>query len=62
MKQKYVRLSNTVVVDMSYDPWNEFHPSLAAEFIEAPEYVDYFFRLTDGKWVNPKAPPIEEEF
>lgn len=62
MKKKYVRIVNKYVVDVSYDPWNEFYSTIAAEFVEAPEYVSYGF-IFDGKdWVNPKAPPIEEEF
>jgi len=61
MKQKYGRLVKNQVVDISYDPWNEFYETIAAEFIKIPEYVSYGFIKDGDKWIDPKK-PIEEEF
>jgi hypothetical protein len=52
--KNFARIINDVAVDVSSDPENSFHPSIAKDFVEVPDNVRHGWRLADGKW---KAPP-----
>ena len=55
---KYARIKNNRVVDIATDPNSQFHPVLAAEFVEVPEKVGRGWSLgEDGSWT---APPERE--
>lgn len=55
---KYVYLTNNVVTDQSQvDPSNIFAPSYASQFIEAPDNVTFQWKLQNGEWIAPPAPP-----
>lgn len=58
----YARVLDNYAVDVSTDPWNHFHESLAKDFEEVPDFVRPMFVRVNGQWIDPKAPPIEEEF
>ncbi|WP_067101822.1 hypothetical protein [Marinomonas atlantica] len=60
----YGRIKNGVVVDIAVDPNTQFHPILAAEFIEIPNEVQagWTFNGTDyAPTVVPDPEPIEPE-
>ncbi len=52
----YARIINNVAVDVSLDPGHQFHPSIAAEFVEVPSDVSNGWRLSpDSKtWSAPE--------
>ena len=52
----YARIISDVAVDVSNDPTNQFHPSIAAEFVSVPDYVAPQWRLVDDEWQAPPAP------
>ena len=52
----FARVINDVAVDVSNDPTNQFHPSIAAEFVSVPDYVAPQWRLVDDEWQAPPAP------
>jgi hypothetical protein len=37
---KYARIKNSKAVDIATNPAEQFHPDLAAEFVEVPDEVD----------------------
>ncbi|MBD3877431.1 hypothetical protein IEG05_19690 [Pseudomonas kunmingensis] len=49
----FARIINSVAVDVSSAPAKQFHPSIAAEFVEVPATVVPGSRLVDGEWVAP---------
>ena len=49
----YARVINGTAADVSTDPKNCFHPSIAAEFVEVPAKVAHGWVLADGKWTAP---------
>lgn len=49
----YARVLDNVAVDVSTDPTNSFHPTIAVEFIVVPDEVTHGWILTDGKWHAP---------
>lgn len=53
----YTRIIGGVAVDVSTDPAAQFHPQIAAEFVEVPDEVTHGWRLEDDEWTAP--PPIE---
>ncbi|MFT2112176.1 hypothetical protein [Marinomonas sp. 2405UD68-3] len=55
---KYGRIKNGVVVDIATDPKNQFHPILAAEFVEIPDDVGAGYTF-DG--TNYTAPEFDED-
>ena len=57
---KYGRLKNNMVVDISKNPTIEFHPEIAAEFIEIPDAVAVGF-VFDGTNYNAPEPPTEHD-
>ena len=57
----FARILNNVAVDVSTDPTNSFHPSLAADFIEVPDDVVVGSkRDAEGVW-TPPTPPTPPE-
>lgn len=51
------RIINNVAVDVSPDPENQFHPSIAAEFVPVPDTVGPgWVKGADGKWSAPVTP------
>ena len=49
----YARIIDNVAVDVSADPSNEFHPSIAAEFVEVPDTVQPGWVNNNGVWEAP---------
>lgn len=56
----YARIINSVAVDVSTDPANQFHPTIAAEFTQVPDDVVRGSKLENGNWVHP-APEVVPE-
>ena len=54
----YARIISGTAVDVSTDPQNSFHPTIAADFVEVPDFVDSGWHLISGEWQAP--PPIVE--
>lgn len=53
----FARIINDTAVDVSTDPTNSFHPSIAAEFVEVPDdVVRGSSRNVAGEWVHPIPP------
>ena len=52
----FARVINNTAVDVSTDPTNHFHPSVAAEFVSVPDYVAPQWRMVDDEWQAPLAP------
>ncbi|WP_067096771.1 hypothetical protein [Marinomonas atlantica] len=60
----YGRIKNGVVVDVSTDPNTQFHPILAAEFVEIPDKVKAGWTFDGTEYAPPVVPdpePIEPE-
>lgn len=58
---KYARIINERAVDIATDPASQFHPDLAAEFVEVPDEVQRgWIRAEDGTWSAPPAPAAPE--
>lgn len=53
----YARIINDVAVDVSNNPAEQFHPSIAAEFQPVPDEVRQGWRLVDGVWHAPEPQP-----
>lgn len=53
----YARVVDNVAVDVSTDPQNQFHPTLAEQFVEVPDNVKRGWVLKKGTWAAPPAPP-----
>lgn len=53
----FARIINDVAVDVSSNPAEQFHPSIATEFVEVPATVQPGWRLVDREWVAPE--PVE---
>ncbi|KFE50254.1 hypothetical protein [Pseudomonas syringae] len=49
----YARIIDGVAVDVSTDPTNSFHPTIAAQFIKVPDKVSHGWRLVEGTWSAP---------
>lgn len=56
---KYGRLINSVVVDIATDPNKQFHPTLAAEFVEIPDHVKTGWTFDGTEYAPPVAPDPE---
>lgn len=58
----YARIINDVAVDVSTDPAEQFHPSIASEFQPVPDEVRQGWRLVDGQWqaTDPQPGPKPE--
>ena len=56
----YARVIDGVAVDVSTDPTNSFHPTIAVEFIVVPDEVTRGWILTDGKWHTPTEEVVVE--
>ena len=60
----FARIIDNVAVDVSTDPENSFHPTIAAQFVPVPDNVaPGWVKGSDGKWsapapVEPPAPVI----
>lgn len=52
----FARIIDAVAVDVSTDPTNSFHPTIAADFVEVPHEVRHGWRLADGVWTPPPEP------
>ena len=52
----FARVIDSTAVDVSTDPTNHFHPSIAAEFVSVPDYVAPQWRMVDDEWQAPPAP------
>jgi hypothetical protein len=58
---KYARIINSTAVDIATDPASQFHPILAAEFVEVPDTVEQGWVVDEtGNWSAP-LPPAEPE-
>lgn len=54
----FARIINDVAVDVSSNPAEEFHPSIAAEFEPVPDEVQVGWgRNEDGEWEAPTPTP-----
>lgn len=61
----YARIIDGLVVDVSTDPENCFHPLLAVDFVDVPDEVTHGWRLIGDAWqapsevapVSPEVPP-----
>jgi hypothetical protein len=57
---KYVYLENNIVIQrVQVDPYSILLESYAAQFIEAPDYVDTGWKLENDTWVAPPGPSPE---
>lgn len=56
----FARIINDVAVDVSSNPAEQFHPSIAAEFQPVPDEVRQGWRLVDGQWQAPEPQPSPE--
>lgn len=57
----FARIINDTAVDVSTDPTNSFHPTIAADFIEVPDDVVVGSkRDAEGVW-TPPTPPTPPE-
>jgi hypothetical protein len=56
----FARVINNIAVDVSTDPTNHFHPTIAAEFIPVPDEVQHGWVRTDGEWAAPAPTPQPE--
>ena len=52
--RKYAQIFEGVVVAISNNPEEDFHPELAALFIEVPDQVELQWRFSDGAWQPPQ--------
>lgn len=58
---KYARIKNSKAVDIATNPAEQFHPDLAAEFVEVPDEVDRGWVLAeDDTWSAPPPRPEPE--
>lgn len=55
--KNYAQIVDGVAVDVSTNPAEEFHPEIAALFVEVPSQVEPQWRLIDGTW---QAPPLAD--
>lgn len=56
---KYARIVNNSAIDITdQNPATIFHPLLAQDFVEVPDYVENGATLVEGEWVNAIAPPL----
>ena len=53
----YARIINDVAVDVSSNPAEQFHPSIAEQFEPVPDEVQHGWRLVDGTWTAPEPTP-----
>ena len=53
----YARSINDVAVDVSSNPAEQFHPSIAEQFEPVPDEVQPGWRLVDGTWTAPEPTP-----
>ena len=49
----FARIVDNVAVDVSTNPAEEFHPEIAALFVEVPSQVEPQWRVIDGAWQPP---------
>lgn len=54
--KNYARIISNVAVDVSTNPANSFHPTIAAEFVEVPDQVRAHWRLENEVWTEPPEP------
>lgn len=61
----YARIINDVAVDVSTDPAEQFHPSIASEFESVPDKVQAGWTRSGTKWSKPAdvvvTPPAPAE-
>lgn len=55
--KKYARIVDGVAVDIADNPAEQFHPDIAAKFVEVPGKVGIHWRLVDGAWSPPLPLP-----
>ena len=53
----FARIINNVAVDVSSNPAEQFHPSIAAEFQPVPDTVQPGWIRTNGQWAAPEPTP-----
>ena len=53
----FARIINNVAVDVSDNPAEQYHPSIAAEFVPVPDEVRQGWQLIDGTWTAPEPTP-----
>ncbi len=58
----YARIVDDVIVDLSTNPADQFHPDLAAEFQEVPGNVGPGWRKVRGRWLapDPETYPLDQ--
>jgi hypothetical protein len=66
---KYARIVNNAAVDTRTEsPEGVFHPDIAAQFAQVPDYVEDGFTVDGDTWMPPAAPeapepaPVAQEF
>lgn len=58
----YANIVNNIAVDVSDDPAAQYHPDIAAQFVEVPDEVEAGWVLSDdGAWSAPVAPDPQPE-
>ena len=57
----YGRMKNGVVVDVASEPSKQFHPVLAAEFVEIPDNVTVGYTFDGTSYAPPAVQEIEPE-
>lgn len=59
---KFARIINSVAVDVSHNPAEQFHPTIAEEFVPVPNEVEAGWKLTGDSWqapiLNPEPTPL----
>ena len=59
--KKFARIISDVAIDVCYNPTELFHPVIASEFVEVPDYIESGYSLKDGMWVAPVIQPEDIE-
>jgi hypothetical protein len=54
---KHARIINGSAVDIATDLVNQFHPDLAAEFVEVPDEVERGWVVDEDNVWSPPPPP-----
>lgn len=58
--KNFARIIDNVAIDVSTNPDESFHPSIAGDFVEVPLNVKPLWRLVDGEWTEPPVIEIPE--
>ena len=55
----FARITNDIAIDVSTDPYNSFHPTLASAFVPVPDEVQHgwIHDVGNDTWAAPLEPP-----